>query len=90
MIVVHGISLPPGEFGGPEIEALFTNTLDWCAHPYFEEIRGMVYLLRNGRGMQVNLAFVATIAATTFRLVSSSRARTKFPMTIGSIRCCKR
>ena len=40
MIVVHGISLPPGEFGGPEIEALFTNTLDWDAHPYFEEIRG--------------------------------------------------
>ena len=41
MIVVHGISLPPGEFGGPEIEALFTNRLDWDAHPYFEEIRGM-------------------------------------------------
>ena len=41
MIVLHGISLPPGEFGGPEIEALFTNTLDWDAHPYFEEIRGI-------------------------------------------------
>jgi N-acetyl-anhydromuramoyl-L-alanine amidase len=41
MIVVHGISLPPGEFGGSEIEALFTNTLDWNAHPYFGEIRGM-------------------------------------------------
>lgn len=41
LIVVHGISLPPGQFGGPEIEALFTNTLDWAAHPYFEEIRGM-------------------------------------------------
>ena len=41
MIVVHGISLPPGQFGGPEIEALFTNTLDWDAHPYFGEIRGM-------------------------------------------------
>ena len=41
MIVVHGISLPPGEFGGPEIEALFTNTLQWDAHPYFEEIRGL-------------------------------------------------
>jgi AmpD protein len=41
MIVVHGISLPPGEFGGPEIEALFTNTLDWDAHPYFAEIRGL-------------------------------------------------
>ena len=41
MIVVHGISLPPGHFGGPEIEALFTNTLDWDAHPYFDEIRGL-------------------------------------------------
>jgi AmpD protein len=41
MIVVHGISLPPGQFGGPEIEALFTNTLDWNAHPYFGEIRGL-------------------------------------------------
>jgi AmpD protein len=41
MIVVHGISLPPGEYGGPEIEALFTNQLDWNAHPYFREIRGL-------------------------------------------------
>ena len=41
MLVVHGISLPPGEFGGPEIEQLFTNELDWNAHPYFREIRGL-------------------------------------------------
>ena len=41
LLVVHGISLPPGEFGGPEIERLFTNDLDWDAHPYFQEIRGM-------------------------------------------------
>ncbi len=41
LIVVHGISLPPGRFGGNEIEALFTNTLDWDAHPYFNEIRGL-------------------------------------------------
>jgi AmpD protein len=41
MIVVHGISLPPGQFGGPEIEALFTNTLDWDAHPYFGQIHGL-------------------------------------------------
>ncbi|RPI14488.1 MAG: hypothetical protein EHM60_06510, partial [Lysobacterales bacterium] len=27
LVVVHGISLPPGEFGGPWIDALFTNTL---------------------------------------------------------------
>ena len=37
-IVVHGISLPPGEFGGPWVEALFTNTLDPEYHPYFQEI----------------------------------------------------
>jgi AmpD protein len=41
LIVLHGISLPPGRFGGPEIEQLFTNTLDWDAHPYFGEIRGL-------------------------------------------------
>ena len=40
-LIVHGISLPPGEFGGPEIEQLFTNSLDWDAHPYFAEIRGL-------------------------------------------------
>ena len=41
LIVLHGISLPPGQFGGPGIEALFMNSLDWDAHPYFQEIRGM-------------------------------------------------
>lgn len=38
LIVVHSISLPPGEFGGPAIDALFTNTLDPGAHPYFAAI----------------------------------------------------
>lgn len=38
LIVVHGISLPPGEFGGPWIDRLFTNTLPADAHPYFAEI----------------------------------------------------
>ncbi len=41
LIVVHGISLPPGEFGGPWIDALFTNTLDPDAHPYFQAIAGL-------------------------------------------------
>jgi AmpD protein len=40
LVVVHSISLPPGQYGGPEISALFTNTLDWDAHPYFQQIRG--------------------------------------------------
>jgi len=39
LLVVHGISLPPGEFGGPWIERLFTNTLPPDEHPYFEAIQ---------------------------------------------------
>ena len=38
LIVVHGISLPPGEFGGPWIDRLFTNDLPLDAHPYFAEV----------------------------------------------------
>jgi AmpD protein len=38
LIVIHGISLPPGEYGGPWIDALFSNTLDPGAHPYFAGI----------------------------------------------------
>lgn len=40
LAVIHSISLPPGVYGGDEIERLFTNTLDWDAHPYFDQIRG--------------------------------------------------
>lgn len=38
LIVLHCISLPPGEFGSDAIERLFTNTLDPNAHPYFAQI----------------------------------------------------
>lgn len=38
LLVVHNISLPPGEFGGPSIDQLFTNQLDGSAHPYFAGI----------------------------------------------------
>lgn len=38
MLVIHNISLPPGEFGGVWIDRLFTNTLDADAHPYFKDI----------------------------------------------------
>lgn len=61
LVVLHSISLPPGEFGGAQIAQLFTNRLDWSAHPYFETIRGMQvsahFLVR--RGGQV-LQFVST------------------------------
>ena len=41
LVVIHSISLPPGQYGGPEVQALFTNQLDWDAHPYFTQIRGL-------------------------------------------------
>jgi AmpD protein len=41
LLLVHSISLPPGSFGGDAIERLFTNRLDWDAHPYYREIRGL-------------------------------------------------
>ena len=41
LIVVHGISLPPGEYGGPWIDRLFTNTLPADAHAYFAEVSGL-------------------------------------------------
>lgn len=41
LIVVHGISLPPGEFGGPWIDALFTNRLPPDAHPYFAGVAAL-------------------------------------------------
>lgn len=40
LLVIHNISLPPGEYGGDCIERLFTNCLDWDEHPFFDEIRG--------------------------------------------------
>ena len=41
LLVIHNISLPPGHYGGECIEHLFTNCLDWEAHPFFDEIRGI-------------------------------------------------
>lgn len=41
LLVIHNISLPPGEFGGDSICQFFTNCLDHEAHPFFEEIRGL-------------------------------------------------
>jgi AmpD protein len=53
LLVVHSISLPPGQYGGNEVQALFTNQLDWEAHPYFGQIRGLevsshFYIRRDG------------------------------------------
>ena len=41
LLLIHNISLPPGEFGGEQIERLFTNRLDFEAHPYFASLRAL-------------------------------------------------
>lgn len=41
LAVIHSISLPPGCYGGDEVERLFTNQLDWDVHPYYQQIRGL-------------------------------------------------
>lgn len=41
LLVIHNISLPPDQFGGPGVEQLFTNSLDPAEHPYYAEIQGM-------------------------------------------------
>ena len=57
LLVVHGISLPQGEFGTPFVEDLFCNRLDRFAHPSFEEIAGLrvsahVLIRRDGELIQ--------------------------------------
>ncbi|MES2687607.1 MAG: 1,6-anhydro-N-acetylmuramyl-L-alanine amidase AmpD [Pseudomonadota bacterium] len=41
LIVIHSISLPPGAYGTGQVQKLFSNELDWDAHPYFQSIRGL-------------------------------------------------
>lgn len=62
LLVIHSISLPPGEYGGSAIIDLFTNQLDCDAHPYFDEnLRGMKvsahFLIRRDGGL---IQFVST------------------------------
>jgi AmpD protein len=38
LLVLHAISLPPGQYGGDAVERLFTNRLDAAAHPYFRDL----------------------------------------------------
>jgi len=40
-LVIHAISMPPGEYGGADIERLFCNSLDFTCHPFYREIDGL-------------------------------------------------
>jgi AmpD protein len=57
LLVLHSISLPPGVYGGDQVQALFTNQLDWDAHPYFKSMEGLqvsahFYIRRTGEVLQ--------------------------------------
>lgn len=57
LIVVHGIGMPPGEFGGPWVERLFLNELPGDAHPFFATLEGLkvsahLFLRRDGTLIQ--------------------------------------
>ena len=76
LVVVHGISLPPGEFGTGCVEALFTNTLAIDAHAAFADLEGVhvsAHLLISRRGRLTQ--FVAFDRRAWHAGVSSYRGR---------------
>jgi AmpD protein len=78
LVVLHSISLPPGEYGGDAIERLFTNRLDAAAHPYFAQIAPLklsshFLVRRDGELIQ----FVAPARRAWHAGVSSWRGRTR-------------
>ena len=76
VIVIHSISLPPGEFGGPHIEELFQNRLHPGAHPYFAGIAALKvsahFLIRRDGGV---IQFVDTDKRAWHAGVSSWNGR---------------
>lgn len=78
LVVVHCISLPPGEFGGPYIEDLFLNRLDPAAHPYFVDVAPLrvsahFVVRRDGELLQC----VPTVRRAWHAGVSSWRGRSR-------------
>lgn len=76
LLVIHNISLPPGEFGGSGVIELFTNRLDPAAHPYYATIRELrvsshFFIRREGELIQ----FVSCAARAWHAGASSWRGR---------------
>lgn len=78
LLVIHNISLPPGQFGGPYVPQLFTNALNCNAHPYFDRLRELKvsahFLVRRDGAL---LQFVPTIARAWHAGVSSFDGRSR-------------
>lgn len=78
LIVLHGISLPPGRFGGEAVEQLFTNVLPVDAHPFYAQIAGLrvsahFFVRRCGRATQ----FVSCLRRAWHAGVSSWAGRAR-------------
>jgi AmpD protein len=76
LLVVHSISLPPGQWGGDAVQRLFQNRLDCDEHPYFDRLRGLqvsahFFIRRSGRTLQ----FVSCDQRAWHAGVSSWRGR---------------
>jgi N-acetyl-anhydromuramoyl-L-alanine amidase len=76
LLVIHNISMPPGEFGGNDVAKLFTNRLDWDAHEFYKTIRGLkvsahFFIRRDGEVIQ----FVPCILRAWHAGASSWRER---------------
>ena len=83
LAVLHGISLPPGEFGGDDILRLFENRLDCSARPSYDALRGLrvsahfliirtgditqLFLVKNAHGTPVIHLGAVVNSATIFR-----------------------
>ena len=78
LIVLHAISLPPGAYGGPAIEELFTNRLDCAAHADYSTLAGLEvsahFLIRRGGDL---VQFVPCARRAWHAGVSSWRGRTR-------------
>ena len=76
LLVIHNISLPPGQFGGPWIEDLFANRLDPNAHPYFRQLQALRvsahFLIRRDGSL---LQFVPTVMRAWHSGVSTFNGR---------------
>lgn len=76
LLVIHNISLPPGEYGGDAVCRLFTNALDVEAHPYYAQLRGLKvsahFLIRRDGGV---IQFVPCIKRAWHAGVSRWRGR---------------
>jgi AmpD protein len=78
VLVIHNISLPPQQYGGPYIAQLFTNTLDFDADPYFDQLRALRvsshFVIRRDGGLQ---QFVSTLQRAWHAGVSQLGDRTR-------------